>query len=319
MNGIDHGLHEVFNQFVTVAKAIHFPAMLLMFVAGFFLRWMTYKMVYKYYYFSREFENRVTNFLAEQSPKKTTQYSFYVLCKKLLEKTFFEVTSQRDKKERGDFDRVVLIDDRLFLTKWGASWFVVNTLKQIRFLQYSNNDPKLMNITKTLLGKNPVFNRLFGVIPLGGLNEFLNMLPGLFVIGGIFGTFLGVMKGLPGLSAMDLSDPATTKTVMDYFLVEVSISMGASVTGILLSVMMTLVNISFNPERLYADMTERLENNFDLIWNYATNNEVPSDLKAFDENRSPEEVLAEASVLQEYKKHNGEYDGLSRGDKNKSA
>ena len=66
---------------------------------------------------------------------------------------------------------------------------------------------------------------------------------------------------------------------------------------------MTLVNIAFNPERLYADMTERLENNFDLIWNYATNNEVPSDLKSFDEHRSPEEVLAEASVLQEYAKH----------------
>ncbi|MBY0385812.1 hypothetical protein K2X05_11705, partial [bacterium] len=95
--------------------------------------------------------------------------------------------------------------------------------------------------------------------------------------------------------------------------------MGASVTGILLSVMMTVVNITFNPERLYADMTERLENNFDLIWNYATNNEVPSDLKAFDENRSPEEVLAEASVMQEYKKHNGEYDNFVKGDKNKSA
>lgn len=319
MNGLDHGLHEVFNQFVTVAKAVHFPAMLLMFVVGFFLRWMTYKMVYKYYYFSREFENRVTNFLAEQSPKKTTQYSFYVLAKKLLEKTFFEITSEREKRERGEFDRVVLVDDRLFLTKWGASWFVVNTLKQIRFLQYGSGDPKLLNITKTLLGKNPVFTRLFGVLPIGGLNDFLNMLPGLFVIGGIFGTFLGVMKGLPGLSAMDLSDPATTKTVMDYFLVEVSISMGASVTGILLSVMMTVVNITFNPERLYADMTERLENNFDLIWNYATNNEVPSDLKAFDENRSPEEVLAEASVMQEYKKHNGEYDNFGKGDKNKSA
>jgi len=315
MNGLDHGLNQVFSQFVTVAKAVHFPAMLTMFVAGFFLRWMAYKMVYKYYYFSREFENRVSDFLAEQSPKKTSQLSFYVLCKKLLEKTFFEITSSRNKRERGDFDKVVLIDDRLFLTKWGASWFVVNTLKQVRFLQYGSSDPKLMNITRTLLGKNPVFNRLFGVIPLGGLNEFLNMLPGLFVIGGIFGTFLGVMKGLPGLSAMDLSDPATTKTVMDYFLVEVSLSMGASVTGILLSVLMTLVNITFNPERLYADMTERLENSFDLIWNYATNNEVPSDLKAFDENRSPEEVLAEASVLQEYKKHTSQFDKHAKGDK----
>ncbi len=318
MNNIDHGLNEVFNQFVTVAKAVHFPAMILMFLAGFFLRWMTYKMVYKYYYFSREFEGRVTQFLSEQNPQKTTKYSFYVLCKKLLEKTFFEITAERDKKSPGEFDRVVLVDDRVFLTKWGASWFVVNTLKQIRFLQYGNHDPKLMNITRTLLGKNPAFNRLFGIIPVSGLNDFLNMLPGLFVIGGIFGTFLGVMKGLPGLSAMDLSDPATTKTVMDYFLVEVSLSMGASVTGILLSVLMTLVNIGFNPERLYADMTERLENTFDLIWNYATNNEVPSDLKAFDENRSPEEVLAEASVMQEYKKHNGQYES-SRDPERKSA
>lgn len=307
MNGIDHMMHDVFNQFVVVGKAIHLPAMILLFIAGVFLRWTTYKMVYKYYFFAREFENRVSNFLAEQSPKKTTNYSFYVLTKKLLEKTFFELTSEREKKASGEFDKIVLTDDRVYLTKWGTSWFVVNTLKQMRFLQYGSTDPKLINITKTLLGKNPVFNRLFGFIPVSGLNDFLNMLPSLFVIGGIFGTFLGVMKGLPGLSAMDLNDPATTKTVMDFFLVEVSLSMGASVTGIFLSVLMTVVNITFNPERLYGDMTERLENTFDLIWNYATNNEVPSDLHAFDQHRSPEEVLAEASVAQEYKKHSGDY------------
>ena len=109
MNGLDHGLNELFSQFVTVAKAVHFPAMLLMFAAGASLRWLTYKMVYKYYCFAREFENRVSQFLAEQSPKKTTQYSFYVLCKKLLEKTFFEITSAREKKEKGKFDRIVLV------------------------------------------------------------------------------------------------------------------------------------------------------------------------------------------------------------------
>lgn len=306
MSTIDHTLHDVFSQFVMVGKAVHFPAMITLFAVGVFLRWTTYKMVYKYYFFSREFENRVSDFLAQQSPRKTTNYSFYVLTKKLLEKTFFELTSEREQKSPGKFDRIVLVDDRVYLTKWGASWFVVNTLKQIRFLQYGSADPKIINITKTLLSKNPVFNRLFGIIPVGGLIDFLNMLPSLFVIGGILGTFLGVMTGLPGLSAMDLNDPATTKSVMDFFLVEVSLSMGASVTGIFLSVIMTLVNISFNPERLYADMTERLENNLDLIWNYATNNEVPSDLKSFDEHRSPEEVLAEASVMQEYSKHSGD-------------
>jgi hypothetical protein len=91
----------------------------------------------------------------------------------------------------------MLMSDRWFLIRPGCAWLVHDILKQIRFLKYGMQPPKLVNITKNTFAKNPCFNRIFGVIPTVGTNEVLNVLPGLFVIVGIFGTFLGVMKGLP--------------------------------------------------------------------------------------------------------------------------
>src|SRR5262249_11360274 len=142
-------------------------------------------------------------------------------------------------------------------------------------------------------------NRLFGVLPAIAVNDFLNVLPGLFVIGGIFGTFLGVMKGLPELSAMDLNDPEKTKLIMDHFLVEISLSMGASITGIFLSVLMTIINTSMSPERLFEDIVDRFENSLDLLWNFSHSNEVPMGLKPFDGSADPAEALASASLNQE--------------------
>ena len=172
-------------------------------------------------------------------------------------------------------------------------------MKQIRFLKYGMQPPKLINITKATFSKNPAFNRLFGLVPSIAVNDFLNVLPGLFVIGGIFGTFLGVMKGLPELSAMDLNDPEKTKLIMDHFLVEISLSMGASITGIFLSVMMTIINTIMSPERLFEDIVDRFENSLDLLWNFSHSNEVPMGLKPFDEGADPVEALASASLSQE--------------------
>ena len=175
-------------------------------------------------------------------------------------------------------------------------------LRQICFLKYGMQPPKLINITK-----NSPWPRirpsiaLLGVIPsVIAVNDLLNVLPGLFVIGGIFGTFLGVMKGLPELGAMDLNDPEKTKTIMDGFLVEISISMGASITGIFLSVLMTIINTSMSPERLFEDIVDRFEKfTRPALGIISHSNEVPMGLKQFDENKDPAEALASASLNQE--------------------
>jgi hypothetical protein len=278
------------------------------FLVGAVLRSMIYYTVKRHAWFGREFENRVSQFLTREMDHKSHDVSFFVVTKRLLERTYYEVFERREHARRQKPDRMMLMSDRIFLVKMGCAWLVHDIIKQVRFLRYGSQPPKLLNITKNTFGKNPAFNRVFGVIPAIGLNDLLSILPGLFVIGGIFGTFLGVMKGLPELGGMDLNDPEKTKAIMDRFLVEISLAMASSITGIFLSVVMTLINTALNPERLFVDIVDRFENSLDLLWNYSHSNEVPLGMQQFDEHADPVEALASASLNQELDRTRGHRD-----------
>ena len=295
----ESGVQAILQTIVVYGKALHFPVLTGAFVVGVTLRVAIYHTVKRHAWFCREFEKRTNRFLTKEADVTPKTNSFYVITKRLLEMSFYETFENRERERNQKNDRMMLMSDRVFLIKMGCAWLVHDITKQIRFLKYGSQPPKLLNIAKHTFSKNPAFNRLFGVVDSVAVNDFLNILPGLFVIGGIFGTFLGVMKGLPELGGMNLDDPEKTKAIMDRFLIEISLSMGASITGILLSVMMTIVNTAFNPERVFGDIIDRLEVSLDLLWNYANSNEVPAGLKPFDENAEPMEALASAALNQE--------------------
>jgi hypothetical protein len=303
--GMESIVHTALDFLVFFGKTFQMPMMFTVFILGVTFRLLIFQTVRRHEWFARQFEARVSEFMSEEMDQKQHGGSFYVVTKKLLELTFYQVFEQREQVRRQNPDRLMLLSDRVFLVKMGCAWLVHDILKQIRFLKYGTQPPKLLNITKNTLAKNPAFNRVFGVISSVTTNDLLNILPGLFVIGGIFGTFLGVMHGLPELGGMDMNEPEKTKAIMDRFLVDVALSMGSSVTGILLSVLMTLVNAIFSPERLFVDIVDRFENSLDLLWNYSHSNEVPVGLKQFDENEDPVEALAAAALSQELDRTRG--------------
>jgi hypothetical protein len=300
--------HHILDAVVVVGRAVHMPVMVGTFVVGATMRMLVYHTVKRHEWFSREFEDRVTEFMHDEMDHKRESTSFFVVSKRLLERTYYEIFESREKQRKQKPGVMMLLSDRVFLIKMGCAWLVHDILKQIRYLKYGSQPPKLVNITKASLAKNPAFNRVFGIIPAVSTNDLLNILPGLFVIGGIFGTFLGVMGGLPELGGMDMNDPEKTKMIMDKFLIDVAASMGASVTGIILSVMMTIINTFFSPERLFSDIVDHFENSLDLLWNFAHSNEVPMGLKPFNENEDPIEALAAASLAQELEKTQGKDD-----------
>jgi hypothetical protein len=134
------------------------------------------------------------------------------------------------------------------------------------------------------------------------MNDVLNLLPGIFIVGGIFGTFLGIMQALPQLGGMDLADIEKTKSVMDEFLVKMAYSMITSILGIILNVCMTFLNAFMNPNKLFMDIVERFENSLDTVWNCCSDNKLPSEIPNFDEHRDPIEALAEDAVNKEVMK-----------------
>jgi len=282
-------MNEMINQLVTLivkySNELLMPFMLAMFVLGAFLRVIIYFTVRCEYRFAQEFEKRVHRYMAHEDDPEIIS-SFYRLCKRLLEKTYHEHFELKRKYRRRRFDHVTSVTDRLFLIEDGVVRLIKDSLGQLKYLKKNGKQPKFIEIAKYVFGANPVFNKVFGVFPMGMFNDILNILPGLFVIGGIFGTFVGVMQALPELSHMDIANVEATKKTMDTFLMNMAFSMGTSIVGIVYSVSMTLLNAMLTPETLYINMVNKMTSSLEFLWNETDNNDLAaSDMEVPKEDR----------------------------------
>ncbi len=281
---------------VVFATDLLMPMMAIFFVLAAGLRFLIYYTVKREDWFSKEFSKRVKKFMSVREEK--AEQSFYVISKRLLEITYYEVFEVRAILKRRNPDAIMTVTDRVFLVQQGSARMVNDILNQVKYLKW-NERPKFLEIANTVLRNNPCFNKVFGIVPVSVFNDFLNSVPGLFIVGGIFGTFLGIMKALPELGGMNLSDVEGSKIIMDNFLLKISFSMSTSIIGIILSVSMGLVNTFFSCEKVYISTVERLENEFDILWNMSSSNKLPEELTTFESERDPIEALSEDLIAKE--------------------
>ncbi|OFZ18823.1 MAG: hypothetical protein A2X94_00975 [Bdellovibrionales bacterium GWB1_55_8] len=257
---------------VDAMSAVVMPLMLFAFFGGLLARALIYYTARSEARFALEFEKRVRVYLmATDAPRVA---SFYRITRILLEKTFIECFEMRDKFKRRNLDAVWSLTDRLFLIQDGSRRLIEDTLRSIRYFRREGMPPKMVETAKSSFESNPYFNRVLGIVPVAFLHELLNILPGMFLIGGILGTFLGISKGLPELGGMDLGNVDETKRVMDAFLMTISHAMLKSIVGIAFSAAMTLINTMFSVEGLYYSLVNRYSNALDYLWNETTTNEV---------------------------------------------
>ncbi|HXH30806.1 MAG TPA: hypothetical protein VNJ01_08325 [Bacteriovoracaceae bacterium] len=291
-------INSIVNGIINFANDILMPTMVMMFFVGIVIRVLIYMTVKREEWFAKAFQKRTYDYLAKNH-KTMKHTSFYVTTKLLLEKTYYELFIMRSILKRRNPDVIMDKADRIFLVQQGCARLVKDTLKHIKYFRYDMHRPNTVQITSQIFEKNPQFNKALGYIPIGTFNEVLNLLPSIFIVGGIFGTFLGIMKALPELGAMDLADIDKTKEVMDHFLVKMSYSMITSILGIVLNVIMTFINAFLNPNKIFVDIVERYENSLDTLWNSCSDNKLPEEIPEFDEHRDPIEALAEEAVNKE--------------------
>lgn len=284
---------------VIFATDLLMPVMVVAFVVAVITRGLVYYTVKREEWFSKEFSKRVRKFMDTRDD--SAPQSFYIACKRLLEITYYEIFEVRAILKRRNPDAIMTVTDRVFLVQQGAARLVIDTLRQIKYLKHGQERPKLLEISTNVFKNNPCFNKVFGIIPVSILNDILNIIPGLFIVGGIFGTFLGIMKALPELGGMNLNDIDGAKLIMDNFLLKISFSMSTSIIGIVLSVGMTLMNTFMSCEAVFMETVERYENELDILWNMSASNVLPAQVNNFDADRDPIEVLAEELITKELK------------------
>lgn len=281
---------------VVFATDMLMPTMVVFFLMAVSLRFFVYLTVKREEWFVKEFSKRVRKFMDVRN--ENSDQSFFITCKRLLEITFYEVFEIRSIMKRRNPDAIMTLADRIFLVQQGGARLVSDLLRQLKYLKWGER-PKFLEITNNALRNNPCFNKVFGLIPVSRFNDFLNTIPGLFIVAGIFGTFLGIMKALPELGGMNLADVEASKLVMDNFLLKISFSMSTSIIGIILSVSMGVINTFFSCERVYIETIERLESDLDIIWNMSQSNKLPNEIANFDAERDPIEVLSEDLISKE--------------------
>jgi len=287
---------------VVFATDFLMPAMAGVFALGIISRLLIWWTVKRQLWFSHEFDKRIQRYI--NSVEETKSVSFFVVSKRLLEITFYELFEVRSIMKRRNPDIIMDSMDRLFLIQQGCARIVNDVLRKIRYVKMNSDSPKFLDLSKAVFQNNPCFNKIFGIIPISGLNDFLNILPNLFIVGGIFGTFLGIMKALPELGGMDLANVENSKTIMDTFLLKISFSMSTSIIGIVLSVSATFINTFFSAEKQFIATVENLNESLNTLWSISSTNDLPSKL-TLDEGEDPLEVLAEDVVAQELKVQRG--------------
>lgn len=278
---------EMVNFIVQYATDYLMPFLLIAFILAVIVRVLITIIINRQKLFVKEFCKRVDKDLYLNPD---THGSFYNVLKSYLARTYFECFELRAKYKRRNADHVMTIGDRVFLIQDGIIRLIDDFLKHARYLRKdASQQPNFVEISNNVFSSNPVFNRVFGLFSMSRANEILNLLPGIFIVLGIFGTFLGIMRALPELTAMDITNAEASKAVIDSFLIRISFALTTSILGIVLSVLMSFLNTMLSPESAYMEIVDSFKAATEILWNKSENNRI-SDLEPVDTDRESEAV-----------------------------
>ncbi len=263
---------DLINIVVQYATDYLMPALLFGFVLAVIMRLLITVTIRRQKRFVKEFVKRVhQDIMVNPDPRG----SFYSHVKRALTRTYFENFELRARYKRRNEDHIMTVGDRVFLIQDGIIRLIDDFLQHIRYLRKeSGHQPDFHEISNSVLGSNPVFNRVLGIFSLSRTNDVLNILPSIFIVGGIFGTFLGIMRALPELTAMDITNAEASKIVIDNFLIKISFALSTSILGIVLSIIMSFMNTLLSPSNTYVETVDAFNSASEILWNKSEHNEA---------------------------------------------
>ncbi len=263
---------DMINLIVAYATDYLMPALLFGFLLAVIMRLLITMTIHRQKRFVKEFCKRIHQDI-NQNPEP--HGSFYNHVKKALTRTYFETFELRERYKRRNEDHIMTVGDRVFLIQDGIIRLIDDFLQHIRYLRKGNGQqPDFQEISNSVFGSNPIFNRVLGVFSLSRTNDVLNILPSIFIVGGIFGTFLGIMKALPELTAMDITNAEASKIVIDNFLIKISFALSTSILGIVLSIIMSFMNTLLSPTNTYVEIIDAFNSATEIMWNKSETNDV---------------------------------------------
>lgn len=139
-------------------------------------------------------------------------------------------------------------------------------IKQENSCFKSNFPPNFNDLAERIMEKEDKWNKLLGFFPIGPISRLIDILPGLFVVFGIFGTFIGISLALPKIAQMDFNNLEGSGALLTEFVLAVTYAMKTSIAGILFSLVTTLLNAIAPVRGLRQKTFKKVSQCFENIW-----------------------------------------------------
>lgn len=143
---------------------------------------------------------------------------------------------------------------------------IILALKQQADALRSPHPPNFSELADRVLNQDKTWRNVFKILPVDSLNRGLDILPNLFIVGGIFGTFIGITNALPLIASIDISNLSEATPVLNKFVSNVAYSMNTSIAGIVYSVIMTIVTTLFPLGTIREDVAKNFERAIEFMW-----------------------------------------------------
>jgi hypothetical protein len=149
--------------------------------------------------------------------------------------------------------------------------------------------PNFTELTHRIMTQDPHWTKVMKHFPIDGVSRMIDVLPGLFIILGVFGTFIGISMALPEIAKMDFNDLEASSTTLMNFVLSVTYAMKTSIAGIFFSLILTVLNTLSPIRQTRARVFKKVETSLQMLW-YHIQQETQKDI-------SQKEVMAKLLLV----------------------
>lgn len=134
--------------------------------------------------------------------------------------------------------------------------------------------PNFTELTHRIMSQDPNWTKIMKHFPIDGVSRMIDILPGLFIVLGVFGTFIGISMALPEIAKIDFNDLDASAITLNNFVLSVTYAMKTSIAGIFFSLVLTVLNTLYPIKQTRARVFKKVETSLQTLWYHIQEDQI---------------------------------------------
>lgn len=165
------------------------------------------------------------------------------------------------KEEASDEKKAVSLRDYVS----GKQGLVTNIQSESTVF-HNETPPNFTELTHRIMSQDPNWTKVMKHFPIDGVSRMIDILPGIFIVLGVFGTFMGISLALPEIAQINFDDLKASEQTINAFVLNVTYAMETSIAGIFFSLLLTVLNTLFPIKERRARVFKKVETALQMLW-----------------------------------------------------